>query len=176
MRFSKDMWFMNAVKNILIDGESIHVSNSAIYLFQSSNGCTLELDIIVSEVAIKKYQKEDTLIVEIELEDGQLISSIMHVKVLPGRLPQLNLFCEVNDMEEYPNFQIVNENDSEFPNVEEGITIEAIRKVEMPMEKINLKLNLPIDQVEWLQKHKRKELNEIFVEMISDYWHKQQKD
>lgn len=162
---------MATVKTVKIDGEDIYVFNSAIYIFESSKGCTLELDIIVSEVAIRKYQKEDTLIVEIMLDDGGLISSIMHMKVLPGKLPQLNLFCEI-DPAEYPHLQRVNENDSEFPNIEEGITLEEIRKVEMPNEKINLRLTLPIDQVEWLQRQKTKDLNEIFSHLIAEYWKK----
>ena len=74
--------------------------------------------------------------------------------------------------EEYLDFHIVNENDSSFPNLEEGITIEEIRKVEMPNEKITLKLNLPIDQTEWLSKQKVKDLNNIFKELIYEYWGK----
>lgn len=166
---------MVTVKTVKIDGESILVFNSEIYVIESIEGYLLELDLIVSEVTVKKYQKENTLIVEIELEDGSLISSIMEVKVLPGKLPQLNLFCEIVDLDDYPTLRVVNENDSEFPNVEKtSITIEEIRKVEMPNERINVRLNLPIDQVEWLQKHKSKKLNQIFKELIYDFW-KQQK-
>ena len=87
-------------------------------------------------------------------------------------MPQLNLICEIEDFDEYPGFDQVNEHDSSFPNIEEGITIEEIRKVEMPNKSINLKLNLPIDQTEWLHKQKSKELNEIFKEMIYEYWKK----
>ena len=137
---------MVAVKSVKIDGERIHVFNSAIYIFESSTGFTLELDMIVSEVAIKKYKKEDNLIVEIELEDGRIINSIMYLKIFSGGLPQLNLYCEIEDIQEYQDFDQVNENDSSFPNVEEGITIEEIREVEMPNKRISLKLNLPIDQ------------------------------
>src|SRR4051794_33217707 len=133
--------FMVAVKSVKIDGENIHVFNSAIYIFEASTGHTLELDMIVSEVVVKKYRNEDNLIMEIELEDGRIISSIMHLKIFSGGLPQLNLFCEIEDIEEYQDFDRVNENDSFFPNVEAGITIEEIRKVEMPNKIINLKLN-----------------------------------
>jgi hypothetical protein len=165
---------MVTVKTVKIDGESILVFNSEIYVIESIEGYLLELDLIVSEVTVKKYQKENTLIVEIELEDGSLISSIMEVKVLPGKLPQLNLFCEIVDLDDYPTLKVVNENDSEFPNVEKvSITIEEIRKVEMPNERINIRLNLPIDQVEWLQEHKSKELNQIFKELIYNFWKRQ---
>jgi hypothetical protein len=165
---------MVTVKTVKIDGKSIFVFNSEIYIIESIEGYTLELDIVVSEVTLRKYQREDTLIVEIELEDGSLISSIMDVKVLPGKLPQLNLFCEIVNLNDYPTLRVVNENDSEFPNVEKtSITIETIRKVEMPNERINVKLNLPIDQVEWLQKHKSKELNQLFKELIYDFWRQQ---
>ena len=68
------------------------------------------------------------------------------------------------------------ENDSFFPNIEEGITIEDIRKVEMPNEKVTLKLNLPIDQIEWIAKQKKQDLNELFKEMIYEYWKKQESD
>lgn len=164
---------MAAVKSVKIDGENIHVFNSAIYVFESSTGFTLELDMIVSEVIVKKYKNEENLIAEIELDDGMIISSILHVKVLTGRLPQLNLFCEINDPDEYPHFHRIHENDSEFPDIEEGITIEEIRKVEMPIEKINVKLKLPIDQVEWLQKQKPQDLNKFFKEVIYHNWRKQ---
>lgn len=164
--------FMAIVKSVNIDGENIHVFNNAVYIFVSSSGFTLELDLIVSEVVVKKYKNVENLIVEIELEDGRIINSIMHVKILSGGLPQLNLFCELDDIQEYDDFDLVNENDSWFPNIEEGITIEEIRKVEMPNEDVSLKLNLPIDQVEWIKKHKKKTLNEILQKLIYEYWEK----
>ncbi|WP_312469423.1 hypothetical protein [Neobacillus sp.] len=164
---------MVVVKSVKIDGESIHVFKNAIYIFESSSGFTLELDMIVSEVVVKKYKKEDNLIVEIELEDGRIINSIMNVKILQGGLPQLNLLCVLDDPQEYEDFDRVNENDSWFPNIEEGITLDEIRKVEMPNEEVRLKLKLPIDQVDWLKNQKSKALNEMFKEIIYDYWKKE---
>ncbi|NYE04230.1 hypothetical protein F4694_000974 [Bacillus niacini] len=163
---------MAAVKSVKIDGENIHIFNSVIYIFESQSGYTLELDLIVSEVTVRKYKQEQTLIIEIELEDGRSINSIMHLKTLPGGLPQLNLFCDLGDIDEYEDFDRVDENSSWFPNVEKGITLEEIRKVEMPNENISLKLNLPIDQVEWLKKQKRASLNEMVKVFISEYWKK----
>ncbi len=163
---------MSAVKSVKIDGEPIYVFNSAIYIFESDVGSTLEMDLIVSEVTVRKYKKEKTLILEVELVDGRIIDSIMHVKTLTGGLPQLNLFCDVVDIDEYADFEKVNENSSSFPNVEEGITIREIRKVEMPFEDVSLKLKLPIDQVEWLKKQKKKDLNKIFTEMVYELWRK----
>lgn len=163
---------MVEVKDVKIDGESIHIFNSAIYIIESSTGYTLELDIIVSEVVVNKYRQEETLIVEIELQDGRTINSYMHLKSLSGGLPQFNLFCELNDIDEYKDFHIVNEYDLSFPNIEEGITLEEIRKYEMPNEKVTLKLTLPIEQTEWLKKQKDKDLTEIFKEAIYDYWRK----
>jgi hypothetical protein len=164
---------MVVVKSVTIDGESIHVFRNAIYIFESSSVFTLELNLIVSEVVVKKYKNVENLIVEIELEDGRIINSIMHVKILSGGLPQLNLFCELDDIYEFEDFDRVNENESWFPNIEEGITIDEIRKVEMPNEDVSVKLNLPIDQVEWLKKQKKKTLNEILQKIIYDYWEKQ---
>lgn len=164
---------MVVVKSVKVDGESLHIFKSAIYIFESGAGLTLELDLIVSEVAVKKYKKEDTLIIEIELEDGRMINSIMHVKILSGGLPQLHLICELDDIEEYKDFEWVSENDSWFPNIEEGITIEEIRKVEMPDEDVSLKLKLPIDQVEWLKAQKKAKLNELFRDFVYDYRGKQ---
>ncbi|MEH7014302.1 hypothetical protein V7087_26415 [Neobacillus niacini] len=159
---------MAAVKTVKIDGEIIHIFNSVIYIFESHSGFTLELDLIVSEVIVKKYKQEQTLIIEIELEDGRIIDSIMHLKTLSGGLPQLNLFCDLNDIDEYEDFDRVDENSSWFPNVEDGITLEEIRKVEMPNEDVSLKLKLPIDQVEWLKKQKKKDLNEMFTHLINE--------
>lgn len=163
---------MAVVKSVKIDGECIHLFKSAIYIFESSSGITLVLDMIVSEVAVKKYRNVDTLIMEIELEDGRIINSIMYLKIFSGGLPQLHLFCELDGIQEYEDFERVNENDSWFPNIEEGITIEEIRKVEMPNEDVSLKLKLPIDQVEWLKNQKKAGLNEMFKEFIYDYWKK----
>jgi hypothetical protein len=165
---------MAAVKSVKIDGETIHIFNSAIYIFESTSGYTLELDLIVSEVTERKYKKEQNLIIEIELESGRLIDSIMHLKSLSGGLPQLNLFCDLDTIDEYEELKRVNENSSSFPNVEEGITLEEIRKVEMPNENISLKLNLPIDQVEWLKRQKKANLNEMLKEFISEYWKRQE--
>ena len=163
---------MAVIKSVRIDGEIIHVFNSAIYVFEASSGYTLELDLIVSEVVLKKYKKEDNLIIEIELEDDRVLNSIMHVKILAGGLPQLNLFCEIDDPDDYYFLDRVNENDSWFPNIEEGIAIEEIRKVEMPDEDIKLKLILPIDQVEWLKNQKKARLNELFKDFIYNHWKK----
>lgn len=164
---------MVVLKSVKIDGESIHVFKSVIYIFESSSGFTLQLDLIVSELVVKKYKEFENLIVEIELEDGRILNSIMHLKIFQGRLPLLNLFCEIDDIQEYENIKVVNEDDSWFPNVEEGITIEDIRKVEMPIEEARLKLKLPIDQVEWLKNQKTKDLNDIFKEMIYELWKSQ---
>lgn len=163
---------MVKVKTVKIDGEEIHIFNSAVYILESSLGYTLDLDIIVSEVAAKKYRNEENLIVEMELEDSRMLTFYMNLKSLSGGLPQLNLFCEISDASEYSGFQIVNENDLSFPNIEAGITLDEIRKYEMPNEKVTLKLTLPIDQVEWLKKKKSKELSEIFKEVIYEYWGK----
>lgn len=164
---------MVVLKSVKIDGESIHLFKSVIYIFESSSGFTLQLDMIVSELVVKKYKEFENLIVEIELEDGRILNSIMHLKIFQGRLPLLNLFCELDDIQEYENIKVVNEDDAWFPNVEEGITIEDIRKVEMPIEEARLKLKLPIDQVEWLKNQKTKDLNDIFKEMIYELWKSQ---
>lgn len=164
---------MVVVKSVKIDGESIHLFKSVIYIFESSAGFTLQFDMIVSELVVKKFKEFENLIVEIELEDGRVLNSIMHLKIFQGKLPLLNLFCELDDIHEYENIKVVHEDDSWFPNIEEGITIEDIRKVEMPIEEVRLKLKLPIDQVEWLKDQKAKDLNEIFNEMIYELWKSQ---
>ena len=160
---------MVGVKMVNLDGEEIYIFNSAIYILETSSGFSLELDIIVSEVALKKYSNRESIIAEIELTDNRVISSFMYIKSIPGRLPQLNLNCEVDSPDEYQDLDYINENETDFPNIEEGITLADIRKVEMPDEKITLKLTLPIDQVEWLRGKKPKELNQIIKSIIYDY-------
>lgn len=164
---------MVSVKHVKVDGEDLYIFNSAIYIFESSMGFTLELDVIVSEVAVKKYKNEENLIIEMEMEDGRLFHAIMHLKNLPGGLPRLHLYCQIDDPSEYAGLEIVNENDAWFPNIEAGISIEDIRKIEMPMEDIRLKLNLPINQVEWLKSLKKKDINELFKDLIAEYWKNQ---
>ena len=161
---------MVAVKTIAIDGETIHIFQSVIYVFESSSASTLELDIIVSEVTLNKYKNEKTLIVEIQLDNGTSISSIMHVKILPGRLPHMSLYMELEDQDDFEGIARVRETDVAFPQVGEGITIEEIRQVEMPNDKITLKLTLPIDQTEWLREQKNKDLNLLFKEFIYTFW------
>lgn len=163
---------MVKVKSVIIDGNEVYFFKSAVYVFADSEGYALELDMIVSEVTQRKYQNEENLIIEMELEDGRVFSNIMEVRPWPGKLPGLTLYCGIDDMEEYPGFSVVSENDVEFPDIEEGITLEEIRKVEMPIEKITLKLNLPINQTEWLAKQKKAKLNELIQEMIYEYWEK----
>lgn len=165
---------MTKIRMVRIDGEQIHVFNSALYIFESSKGHTLELEMIVSEVVLNKYLHEENLIIEIELEDDRVISSIMYLKTFAGGLPQLNLYCELDegDLRLYQDFDMITEYDLNFPNIEEGITLEEIRKVEMPDKNIKLKVKLPIDQCEWLELLEREQLNEIIKEMIDDYWKK----
>lgn len=160
---------MEKVKSVILDGEEIHVFNSAIYLFETNTTVTLELNVIVSEIVTNKYKHVDNLIVEIELEDGRMINSIMSVTVMQGRLPQLHIFCDIDDLDEYKGLSILNENNSSFPDIEEGITLEEIRKVEMPLEDITLKLKLPIEQVEWLRKLKKKEVTDMMEEFLIYY-------
>ncbi|UII56408.1 hypothetical protein LS684_02670 [Cytobacillus spongiae] len=167
---------MGKVKAVKIDGEAIHFFKSQIYVYQSTTGYTLELDMIVSEVAVQKYRREETWIVEVELEDGRVISSYMHLKSLSGGLPQLNLFCQLAHAEEYGELPVFTETDVIFPDFEQGITLDEIRQFEMPYEKIGLKISLPIDQVEWLKQRKNRELSDMLKEAIYDYWKKHDGD
>ena len=89
---------MIKVISVKIDGEEIHVFNSAIFVFEASSGFTLECNLVVTEVVVKKYQREENVIVEIELEDGRLINSIMMVNTIHGGLPQLHLCCDLGDI------------------------------------------------------------------------------
>ena len=165
---------MVEVKSVKIDGTNIHIFKSVIYIFESSSmGYTLELGLVVSEVVLRKYRHEENLILEIELQDGRVLNTIMHPQGLSGGLPQLNFYCDIDDVDDYHDFQIVKESDGSFPNLDEEITLEEIRNYEMPNEKVNLKLNLPIDQVEWLALQKKIVLENIIREAIYDYWEKQ---
>ncbi|KON86181.1 hypothetical protein AF332_04645 [Sporosarcina globispora] len=160
---------MAGIKSINLDGEEVYVFNSAIYIFESSAGNTLEVDLIVSEVTLRKFQDRDSMITEIELEDDRILSSFMFLKPVPGKLPRLSLFCELDPEESYEGVSRISEEHSDFPDIEAGISLEEIRKVEMPNEKITLKLNLPINQVEWLKEQKNKELNQLFKELLEGY-------
>ncbi|MCS0670488.1 hypothetical protein [Cytobacillus firmus] len=160
---------MAGIKSINLDGEEVYVFNSAIYIFESSAGNTLEVDMIVSEVTLRNYQDRESLITEIELEDGRILSSFMFLKPVPGKLPRLSLFCGLDPEESYEGVLRISEDHLDFPDIEAGITLQEIRRVEMPNEKITLKLNLPINQVEWLKGQKNKELNQLFKELLKGY-------
>ena len=157
---------MVGVKTVNLDGEDLHIFNSAIYILETSNGFSLELDLIVSEIALKKYSSHESIIAEIELADRRVISSFMYIKSIPGILPHLNLHCAIASPDEYRGLEHIHENEADFPDIEKGISLADIRKVEMPDEKITLKLTLPIDQVEWLRTKKPKEINQIMKSII----------
>ena len=160
---------MVGVKSVNLDGEKIYIFNSAIFILETSAGFSLELDIIVSEVALKKYSSRESIIAEIELTDNRVISSFMYIKSIPSRLPQLNLNCEIDSPDEYKGLDHIDENEANFPDIEKGISLANIRKVEMPDEKITLKLTLPIDQVEWLRGKKPRELKQMIKAFIYDH-------
>jgi hypothetical protein len=164
---------MVEIKSVKIDGTDIHIFKSVIYIFESSSGYSMELGMVVSEVVLRKYGHEENLILEIELEDGRVINTIMQPQGFLGGVPRLHLYCDIDDVEDYPAFQVVKESDESFPKLDEGITIEEIRKYEMPNEKVNLKLTLPIDQAEWIAKQKKSDINTIIKEAIYDYWKNQ---
>jgi hypothetical protein len=164
---------MVSVKSVKFDGEGIYFFDSSIYIFESTSGYTLELAMIVSEVVMKKYAKEENFILEIELQDGRVINTIMHIQGFSGKLPQLNLYCDLDDIDEYQDFYLVTETEPVFPAIGEGMTLEEIRKYEMPNEKVNLKLTLPIDITEWLAKQKKSTIETIFKEAIYSYWKKE---
>ncbi|RSK28789.1 hypothetical protein EJF36_18970 [Bacillus sp. HMF5848] len=157
---------MVGVKSVLIDGEPVYMFNSAIYIFDSASERTLEVDMIVSEITLKKYKDRESLIAEIELEDSRVINSFMFLKSIPGKLPRLNLSCGLDEGDSYEGVLTVSENDLEFPDIEVGLTLEDIRKVEMPTEKITLKLTLPIDQVEWLKSQKNRDVQRVISELL----------
>ncbi|WP_147534632.1 hypothetical protein [Bacillus marasmi] len=164
---------MVQIKEIKIDGEPIHFFNSAIYIFESSAGSSLELTMVVSEIVEAKYKEIENLFLEIELIDKRVFSFIMHPQRVTGGLPKLNFFCDIDSIEDYQGFPIVQESNPIFPDIEAGITLEEIRKHEMPFVKVNLKLTLPIDQTEWLAKQKKKNLEQFIQEAIYDNWKKQ---
>jgi hypothetical protein len=163
------------ILSVKIDGEVIHTFDSTIYIFESSTGYTLELTMIVSEIVVNKYRNFENLIVEVELKDGRLINSIMHLQNLSGGLPQLHLFCDVDDPNEYKGFDLVNESNPVFPKIGEGITLTEIRKYEMPNERVKLNLTLPIDQAEWIAKQKKSEIEKIVKAAIYEYWKRENK-
>jgi hypothetical protein len=163
------------IESVKIDGENIHMFDSTIYIFESSSGYTLEVAMIVSEVVVNKYKNVENLILEIELKNGRLINSIMHLQSLSGGLPQLQLFCVVDDPEEYKDIYLVKEIDPVFPQIGEGITLKEIRKFEMPNERVKLNLTLPIDQAEWIAQKKKSEIEKILKEAIYEYWERENK-
>ncbi|WP_026693396.1 hypothetical protein [Peribacillus kribbensis] len=163
---------MTKVKTVKIDGEDIYIFNSVLYILEASAGWSLILDMIVTEITQERYKKEENLILEIELEDGRVFNSIMHIQPIPGGLPQLSLYTYIDDANEYPDVMIVNENETSFPRIDQDLTIEEIRKVEMPQVKVKLNLTLPIDQAEWIAGKKKKELDQILRTAIYDFWGK----
>ncbi|WP_110929571.1 hypothetical protein [Bacillus massiliglaciei] len=165
---------MVKVLSVKIDGEEIHIFNSFLYIFESHGFHTLELDLIVSEVAQRRYNKEENHIIELVTE-GTEINAFMFSKGLPGGLPRINLYAEIEGSEVYPFLPVFHEGDRGFPDIEEGLTIEEIRKVEMPEEFFTCKVKLPIDQVEWLSKKKPKEFKEFLQKAIAEQWEEEGK-
>ncbi|WP_409294186.1 hypothetical protein V1498_13220 [Peribacillus sp. SCS-26] len=158
---------MAGIASLRIDGEEIMVFNASIYIFKSSGGYSLELECVVGEITATKYEKVENMIVEIELTNGSYLNTIMHKGNGKGRLPRLHIYCELDDPDEYKGIPVIDENEADFPDIDEGLSLAEIREYEMPMVKVKLAAVLPINQAEWLGKLKKKELEAFLTEAVS---------
>jgi hypothetical protein len=169
---------MKTIKSISFNDEPIHVFESLMYIYDSSNeygqSYGIHLELITTELAIRKYRYQENILVDLTYTNGELQTLVMHVDHSEegghGEIPELSLYVSIRSPEEFPELAIVNWDtpDEEYPNLQKNISLTEIRSVEMPYESVRLDAELPIDLSEWTHEN-QDNLSEILTEALYDY-------
>lgn len=89
-----------------------------------------------------------------------------------AEIPNLELCVRIEDPEEFKELKMVNWNTPiEEYSLRSDITIEEIRKIEMPNRKVEIESTLPIDLEEWVF-YNEDNISEILKEALYDYRNK----
>jgi hypothetical protein len=172
---------MKTIKSISFNDEMIHVFESLMYIFDLSNengaGYGLHLELITTELTIRKYRYQENILVDLTYTNGELQTLVMHVDHSEegghGEIPEMSLYVSISSPKEFPELAIVNWDtpDEEYPRLQKTISLTEIRAVEMPYENVRLDAELPIDLSEWTHEN-RDNLSEMLTEALYDYWKK----
>ncbi|WP_028392736.1 hypothetical protein [Bacillus cihuensis] len=168
---------MPQIKRVKINGEEIRLLNNVLYLhYSEGDGYSLLLDTVITEVDARKYSHKDKAEVLLRYDDDKEESLDMFItgvtEVGNGDVPVLELEVNIDNHEKFRNLEVVNGDSIEckFPDPTVGITIEEVRKIDMPSDKIDITAILPIDLKEWL--HSNNNISEILKEALYDYINK----
>ncbi|MEH7157458.1 hypothetical protein [Neobacillus drentensis] len=161
------------IKSIKINDEMIHIFDYALFIFDGNeNDYSLSLDIMVSEVVALKFYNEDKVKVCWQYNNGEeqtFMMNLDHVtEVGNTEIPELNLTVDIDNPKDFWWLKTVNfDTKEEYPSLRKDITIDEIRKVEMPDRELDLTVMIPIDLEEWLYRSDNQ--SEILKEALYDY-------
>jgi hypothetical protein len=166
------------IKSVKLNDEPIHVFDYNWYIYDHEDGdYDLNLELIITEIVAGKFNFEDKVNVSLrydnEEEQNLLMSVDSVIEVGHPEIPTIDFSGPIDDPKEFEGLRIVKWKTSyeEYRFHKEDITIEEIRKVEMPNRdvNINLNLNLPIDLQEWVEQNEGK-VKEIIEESLYNFW------
>ncbi|MES1047224.1 hypothetical protein FOA22_22480 [Heyndrickxia oleronia] len=173
---------MSKIVTVKFDNEPVHVFDSTIYIYQNeSNKFGLNLEFIITEIVAKKYHYyRDKVNVTFELSNGMIKNYPMSVEdvteVGNAEIPVIFLHTDIPSIEGFEDVIILDDDtfNEKYPELNKNISIEEIRKVEMPKEDVDIEVNLPIDLAEWIYANE-KNMSAILEEALHDYWKKKSK-
>jgi hypothetical protein len=172
---------MKTIKSISFNDEPIHVFESLMYIFDLSDeygpGYGLHLELITTELTIRKYRYQENILVDLTYTNGELQTLVMLVDHTEegghGEIPEMSLYVSIRNPKEFPELAIVNWDTEQdvYPELQKNISLTEIRAVEMPYENVRLDAELPMDLSEWTHEN-RDNISEIITEALYDYWKK----
>lgn len=172
---------MKIINKVQINGEAIHVFDYICYFIKSAeNDYRLNIELVVSEVVAKKYYRHGQIDVQLTYENEEVEMLIMDIDYLEevsgdAEIPIMELGATLTSIEGYEDIKVYDDSviwneDRGWPRVTPSVTIEDIRRVEMPDEEIDISmtLTLPIDLTEWIHKN-NVNFEEILKEALYEY-------
>ncbi|MDQ0975878.1 hypothetical protein QFZ31_005756 [Neobacillus niacini] len=168
---------MKDIKYVRINEELIHVFDYVRYVYDNEIGdCFFHLDLIVTEVVIIKYVFDQEVKVSLVYNNGEEHTFTMLVQgvteVGNAEIPILELCVKIDDPEKFQELKIVKwDTPLEEYSLGNNITIEEIRRIEMPNREVQFEATLPIDLEEWVYSNRHK-ISTILTEALTDYKNK----
>lgn len=170
---------MKIINKVQINGEAIHVFDYIWYLIKiTENDYRLNIELVVSEVVAKKYYRHGEIDVQLTYENEEVETLIMDIDYLEGvsgdaAIPIMELGVTLTSIDGYEDIKVYDDSviwreGGEWPRVSPSVTIEDIRKIEMPDEIIDISVTLPIDLTEWIHTN-HDNIGEILKEALYDY-------
>lgn len=167
---------MRKITTIKLNNQEEHIYSYEMYIFdEEEDGYDFHIEVVISEIVAEKYYEAseiDVTIIYENNEEKQLSMKVFDItQVGNAEVPILHLCKESINIDEYRDLRVFNVDNYEVRDIKSDLTIEDIRKVEMPLSEVYTTLILPIDQTEWID-WTGEGINEMLSEAIYDYWKK----